>query len=245
MRRFASILSIPVVLVAASVAEASDHGWKISEVLRSHDGDTGVAFVELTDEIGAEPNPADPYSVTVYDADGIELDAVSFELGAVSSWFVSSAAADAEFGTTGDAALDFALPDDGQVCIEANGGRKIHCLAWGCVNTLVTAGASRGASPPDGQSLSRQGNGTYHVANPTPDAANAAGTAEPACPTAPDADPSVPDADPTSPDARPGTGGGGGDDGGCCQTGERGAAGSLALALIAVVALRRRRATGP
>ncbi|HEU5054867.1 MAG TPA: MYXO-CTERM sorting domain-containing protein [Kofleriaceae bacterium] len=261
MRRISPAFALTALLLpSTALAQLQHHRMTPAEVLLSSGGDDAIQFVELSDP--GEPFPDDAYVLAVYDVDGVLIDSVSFAVDAATTrFFVATAAADAEFGTTRDATLPVTLPAEGQVCFESETGTKFACMAWGCINNVLTgstAGLSgRGAAPPDGQSLQRQGDGAYHVASPTPDASNAPGDAAPACPTDPDAGPSVidagntgggADAGPDSPDG--GGGGGDGADGGddddsgcgCGVNGPGGAASSLGLAVAALlVAFRRRR----
>ncbi len=253
MRRPPTSLAALLVLLAPSTALAADHLAKISEVMLSTNGDGTAQFVEIV--TAAEPYANDPYGIEVYDADANLIDTVTFDMAGNDTIYVASATAVTELLEPADVLLDITLPTDGQVCLIRDVGSNIHCIAWGCVNTLAGSASqtSTGPSPADGESLQRQSTGEYHLAAPTPDAANVAGTLAPACATAPDAgvppdaDPNAPDAAANAPDA---SGGGGGDDdgggGGCCQSSrDRGAAGSIGLALFGLAALgrRRRRAT--
>jgi hypothetical protein len=262
MRRFASLLTIAL-LFASSPAEAAQHLMRINEILLSDNGDNTIQYVELRDP-GGEDFPSGNYTLNVFNADGTEIGVVTLSIPNgppdTTDWYVATAAADAFYTPNGDNVLSASLPVDGQICFQS-GTQKIHCVAWGCINTLVTgatAGAtSRGASPPDGMSLSRNGSGTYFLGTPTPDANNLAGVPGDFCPTDPDAgvgnpppDASVPDANPDVPDANPGGGGdddddgggGGGGGGGCCGVGGGDAGGMMLLALATMMLVRRRRA---
>jgi len=230
------------ILGSARLAAGADHNMFISEVLRSSGGSTAVQYVELLDAVN-QPFPASPYGIEIYDADGVLAGSVTVTVPAnTRRLYISTGAADAAFGTTGDALLDVALPTDGQVCFVRGGGGKIHCLAYGCVTTLAGTAlqTSLGATPPDGMSVQRQTAGTYAVTTPTPDADNTVAAAGPACPGGtPDAGP-TPDADLDAPDAEPGTPGDDeGDGGGCCSTGSE-PGGAIVLGLLALVGLRRR-----
>jgi hypothetical protein len=127
---------------------------------------------------------------------------------------------------TVDATLSTTLPVDGQACFIGTGERKIHCVAWGCVNTKVTPATPLGASPADGMSLQRTPTGAaLTVAAPTPHVANSDGAMDEPCPVAP------------APDGAPIDEMDGG--GGCCQ-GSGGGATAL-LALVGLTGLMWRR----
>ena len=257
--RCAFALALIASVVPAREVHAMEHQMRISEVLVSADGDTGIQYVELTDP--GESFPTGTYQLHVYDATGTDVGAaVTLNVPASTTrFFVATGAADTKYGTTRDATLSLTLPTDGQVCFQ-NSTFKIHCVAWGCINTLVATGLphGRGASPSDGLSLQRNGNGTYFLGTPTPDAANLSGTPGDFCPTDPDAgvanpppDAAVPDANPDAPDAAttPGddddTGdGAGGGGGGCCRVAGGDAGGAMLLALATMLMIRR-RATRP
>lgn len=251
MRQLGHIAVVVIAICAASKAYAVDHLMRISEVGLSKGGDTTIQFIELEDEFG-ESFPNNPYTLELFDADGGSLGMLSLTIPASTTrYLVATAAADAAYGTTADVELTVALPTDGQVCF-TRGTFRIHCVAWGCVNTPIVSGQTqRVPSPPDDMSVQRQSNGTYQIATPTPDAANQAGTMAASCPTDPDAPPTVDgpvdagaiDAlDPSSGDAGlHGDDVDGDDDGGCCEVhGRSSAFGSGVLALGLLFALRRR-----
>jgi len=260
MRRISLAFALTALLLAVpSAAHAAHHRMTPSEVLLSSGGDDGIQYIELWDP--GEPFDSDPYVLAIYDVDGQLIDSVSFDVAAATTrLFVATAAADAEFGTTRDATLPVALPVEGQACFELGNGTKFGCLAWGCVNTVLTGSTNngRGPAPPDGMTLQRVVDGlnvTYGVGDPTPDAENVDVTPGPACPSDPDAGPSEIDAGSDDADASPdgpdggGSGGDGGDGGdddsgcGCGVTAGGGAASTLALAAMALLfAFRRRRA---
>ncbi|HTM18887.1 MAG TPA: MYXO-CTERM sorting domain-containing protein [Kofleriaceae bacterium] len=239
--------AVAALLLAASPAHALQHLMHVNEVFL--DDGTGAQYIELNDSNG-EPF-SNSYELHIYDADGGEVGVVALPSVAANQTFymVANATAVGVFGLGGaganDAVLDVTLPADGEACFETTTGSRIHCVAWGCINTPV-GNPNRGASPPEGMSLSRPaGAGLYQVTNPTPGAANDTGTADPSCPTMIDAGPG-PDANPNAPDAGigPDAGDGGGDGGGCCHSGN-GAPGALGgtmlLAALALFAGRRRR----
>jgi hypothetical protein len=240
---------VGLAICSASTAYALEHLMRVDEVLISRNGNNGIQFIEL-DDPGLEPFPNGPYKLVIYDSNATQIgQPISLNVPAnTQRLLVATAASDASFGTTRDALLNVTLPADGQACFKNAGDASIMCLAWGCINTLVI-GAVRAPSPPDGQSVQRQTNGTHQVGTPTPDAANQAGTVAANCPTEPDAPPMV-DGPSTMPDGGGGNnntdggnnGSGPGDDTGCCQVkASRGAAGTALLALGVLVALRRSR----
>ena len=265
MRRISPAFALAALLLAPSTALAQrmHHRMAVNEVLLSSGGDDAVQYVELHDvALSGEPFPND-YVLGVYDVDGNLLDSVPLAIdgggGNVTDWYVATTAADGVFGPDGQDELTVALPAEGQVCFELSTGNKFSCVAWGCVNTVLTGmtvGISgRGASPPDGMSLSRQADGSYQVANPTPDAANDAGDATPACATDPDAGPGAidagtgePDGGLDNPDGGTGNGGDGSasdDDSGCgCRQSSSGGLSGAFLLMGAFLLLRRRSATG-
>jgi hypothetical protein len=259
MRRIASLLTIALLSIA-SRAEAADHGMRVTEIYLS-DGTAGNAqYIELTDGTADEPFSQDPYGVQVYDADGNVVGSTTFDVAAgTRSLWIATADADAAFSATADVTLTVQLPTDGQVCFtRSNNASRIHCVAWGCINTAVTGGVTptgRGASPPATMALLRNGSGTWYVGTPSPEMANTPGVPGDFCATEPDAgvatpppDASVPDANPDEPpDANPSGGdddddGGGGGGGGCCRVGGGDAGGAMLLALATMLLVRRRRA---
>jgi len=249
--------SLPIVaglfvLGTATDALAVDHNMVISEVMLSHGGDNTHQYIELTDSVD-QPFPATPYRLEIYDADAALLGSVELtNLGASTQmWWVATPGADGAFTANADTVLTgVSLPTDGQACFVRNSGSKVNCVAWGCINTLVTLATTRGASPPDGESLQRNSNqNSYFVGTPTPRMANLSGVPGDFCATDPDAGVAViPDAAPidsepgTAPDANPAAG----DDtggGGCCRASGRGGAGGAIVLALATVGLIRRRAT--
>jgi hypothetical protein len=236
-----SILSAALVAVSGRSAFAGDHLMKVSEVFLE-DG-SGAQYVELNDN-GEPFTFGDPYHIAVYDADGSPLGTVALTQLPLQQGFyvVANDAAVTAFGLAGaqvDDELTVLLPANGQVCFERSNNTRIHCLAWGCINTVVGA-ASRGASPPEGMSVSRPAVGTaYQISAPTPGAINDAGDADPACPA------EVIDAGPEPIDADIGMDGpidGGDDGGGCCGTGRRDPAATLLLIGLVLLTIGRRGA---
>jgi MYXO-CTERM domain-containing protein len=225
-------LSIAVIAGTAGAAHATEHMMVVNEVLRSSGGDAGAQLIELWDT-GDEPFPAPTYAVEIYDAAGAvvgRVDAPGISGGGGPTYYVlATTAAEAALGITADAPLTTALPIDGQACFLGTNDRKVHCIAWGCVDTRVTPATPLGASPPDGASLQRTPDGAIlTVAGPTPGAANATGTMDEPCPTGP-----MPDA----------AGGDGDDSGSCGCRGTGSPANALPIAFVALITLRRRRAS--
>jgi hypothetical protein len=242
-------LVVAVIACASTPVFAAEHLMRINEILRSKNGDTGVQFVELKDlSIGGESFPLGPYQLEVFDAAGVSIGSTSLTITPTPATgrYIATVAADTAFATTHQDLLATVLPEHGQACFEDNANTKIHCLAWGCITHFVVAvGESRTATPPDGMSAQRQGDGTYQIGTPTPDADNVAGTAMVPCATDPLDMPPMPDAsvphdvfDPVDGPMihDPNTGGGGG----CCNVDGRGAGGAMLLAFAALVVLRRR-----
>ena len=141
---------------------------------------------------------------------------------------ISTAAADAALGTTGRHELTIALPTDGQACFTNGSGAMIHCVARGCVTTLVRMRTDILPSPVDGMSVQRQADDTWQEATPTPNAMNTTGTAGTPCATGTDAGPGADagtDAGSMGMDGGAmGTDAGTTDDGGGCNVGVAGRA---------------------
>ena len=203
MRRALLALAL-LALAAPAAASAADHLAVVNEVMLSKGSDSNAQFIELLDAAG-ESFPNQPYEIVVYDTNGTAVGSqgvnqtlLAFKTSPV---LISTAAADAALGVTGDAPLTVSLPAVGQACFTgAPNQRKIHCVRWGCVATGVV-GSVAVPAPPDGQSVQRQGSNVYHLAAPTPKAANIAGTSAAACPPPPDADgDGVPDSSDGCPD---------------------------------------------
>ena len=199
MRRF----GISVALVLAGLvllpagAQATFHEQMVNEVmLASASGDSNVRFVELYDAGGAEesfPATFAPYGLTIYDAGGHSLGSQALSASGMRSaalantqYLVSTAAADAAFGVTGDEPLTVSLPKTaGQACYTARGGIPYSCITWGCITSFVSTsgtGSFHGAVPPNGKSAQRQPGDSVQIANPTPKATNVAGTSPTICP---------------------------------------------------------------
>lgn len=244
--RFALIPS--VALLTAAPVYASEHLMHVGEVLLSKDGDTSIQYIELSDKAG-EPFPSAAYIVEVFGADGMSKGTIALDktklVSDQATFFIPTAAAATAFGKTADATLTLALETNGTACFGKPGtpNTYIHCLQWGTATAPTgTAGKlATGASPPDGQSLSLQANGSYAVVAPSPKAANnapaATGDMASSTPTGDMAGstPSVDMATGTPPTTK--------DDGGC-DVGGGGLTGSLAmLGLVSgAMLLSRRRA---
>jgi hypothetical protein len=181
-----------VLLAGAVPAQASFHLMRVNEFMLSTGGNAGAQFVELLDS-SDEPFPSGsaPYKVVVYDASGAKLGAHAISTALLQGrdntqpLLISTAAADAALGVTGDEALDVALPATGQLCYTAGSSEsRIDCVGWGCIVTPVDPSLQRVPAPPDGQSLQRQGvsSSVFQLAQPTPKAQNVAGSSAAACP---------------------------------------------------------------
>jgi hypothetical protein len=194
VRRLAVLLgSFLVALgVLAAPAFATFHLNMVNEVmLASSTGDPGVQFVEFLDHGGTEEafTPVfGPYKLVVYDAAGNKLGEQMLDptglRGAASAdreYLLSTAAADAAFGVTGDEHLSVGLPAAaGQACFEANASPSaFSCLTWGTITKQIPinsqgTGTVHGPVPPNGQSDQRLQDGSVVVAPPTPKARNKA-----------------------------------------------------------------------
>lgn len=193
MRRLLLALVL-VTLALPTAAQASFHLQTANEVmLASSSGDTNVRFVELFDGT-AEPFPSafGPYGLAVYDGAAHKLGSQALSntgmataAAAGQPYLISTAAADAALGATGDQVLTVALPKPvGQACFTALGGTPYSCITWGCVTTFVSTsgtGSFHGATPPDGMSAQRQASGAVQLAAPTPKATNVAGASPQIC----------------------------------------------------------------
>jgi hypothetical protein len=182
-------LTVVGVAVLAAPAQATFHLEKVNEVmLASKTGDAGVQFVELLDRGGSEEafTPVfAPYKLVVYDAAGNKLGEHGLNpdgLRAAASgreYLISTAAADAAFGVSGDERLDVSLPRNaGQACFEANPNPPaFSCITWGAITKAVAtnsmgSGSASGPVPPAGASDQRQADGSVVAAIPTPKAPN-------------------------------------------------------------------------
>jgi len=176
--------------VLAAPAQATFHLERVNEVmLASGSGDSSVRFVELIDHGGVEEQFTPvfaPYKLVVYDGAGNKLGehmlnptGLRDAAGADRPYLISTQAADAAFGVTGDELLTVSLPrGPGQACFEANPDPPaFNCLTWGAVTKPVPTnsmgtGSANGPVPPNGQSDQRQSDGSILAASPTPKAAN-------------------------------------------------------------------------
>jgi hypothetical protein len=182
--------SVFILLLGVVPAQASFHLMHVNEVMLSTGGNANAQFVELIDP-SDEPFPSStgPYKVVVYDGAGAKLGAHTISTALLQGrdntqpLLISTAASDAAFGVTGDEALDVALPSTGQLCYTAGPSESaIDCVAWGCITTPAGSPLTRVPMPPDGQSVQRQGDSTFQLAQPTPKALNAAGSSAEPCP---------------------------------------------------------------
>lgn len=191
MRRIVIVgTSLAVALALPASARAADHLLKVNEVMLSAGGSPAAQFVELLDPFN-EPFPSPPYKLVVFDADGNRLGA--HELGGDASiidnnvpMLISTPAADAALGVTGDQTLSVALPTAaGQISYTRGPTeQKIHTLTWGCIKTPVSSSADAGPAPPDAQSAQRQADGSVTLGAPTPKA-NSTGAAAESCAKSP------------------------------------------------------------
>jgi hypothetical protein len=184
-------IALFVLLLSAVPAQASFHLMRINEVMLSTGGNTGAQFVEMLDSVD-EPFPpgSAPYKIVVYDTNGARLGAHTMSQALLAGrdntqpLLISTAAADAALGVTGDEVLDVPLPATGQLCYTAGSSEsRIDCIAWGCIATAVSSSDIRVPAPADGQSVQRQGTSSsvFQLASPTPKAQNVAGSTAPAC----------------------------------------------------------------
>jgi hypothetical protein len=171
-------------------ALATFHLNMVNEVmLASSSGDANVQFVEFLDNGGTEEQFTPvfgPYKLVIYDAAGNKLGEHTLNptgLRAASAadreYLVSTQAADAAFGVTGDEKLDVTLPQGaGQACFEANPNPPaFSCLTWGTITKAVPTnsmgtGSVHGPTAPNGESDQRQPDGSVVAATPTPKARN-------------------------------------------------------------------------
>src|SRR4051812_4791936 len=154
-------LALAGMALLAVPAHATFHLEKVNEVmLASGAGDAGVQFVELLDRGGSEEafTPVfAPYKLVVYDGAGNKLgehglsaDGLRAAASGGREYLISTAAADAAFGVSGDERLELSLPRSaGQACFEANPDpHAFSCLTWGAItrpvptNSMGTGSAS-------------------------------------------------------------------------------------------------------
>jgi hypothetical protein len=181
--------------IGAAPAYATFHLNKVNEVmLASSGGDASVQFVEFLDRGGSEEQFTPvfgQYELVIYDAAGNRLgvhvlDPAGLRGAAAAGreYLVSTAAADAAFGVTGDERLDVSLPlPAGQACFEATtpSPSAFNCLTWGAISHPVPtnsqgSGSANGPVPPNGESDQRQPDDTIVAAIPTPKARNRGAT---------------------------------------------------------------------
>jgi len=196
MRRalITGVLGLGGLAVLAPPASATFHLEMVNEVmLASSSGNPGVQFVELLDHGGTEEafTPVfAPYKLVVYDPAGNELgehmlDPTGLRNAAAmdTEYLISTPAADAAFGVTGNERLDVSLPPSaGQVCFDANPNPPaFSCMTYGSISKTVPTnsqgtGSVHGPVPPNGESDQRQPDNSVQAAPPTPKARNRAGT---------------------------------------------------------------------
>jgi hypothetical protein len=185
---------VAALALSAGPAFATFHLVMVNEfMLASSSGDPSVQFVELVDHGGTEEQFTPvfaPYKLIVYDAAGNQLaehtlDPTGLRNAAAmdTQYLISTAAADAAFGVTGNEHLDVSLPAGaGQICFGANPNPPaFSCMTYGTISKPVPTnsqgtGSVHGPVPPNGQSDQRQPDNTVQATTPTPKAPNKAGT---------------------------------------------------------------------
>ena len=192
MRRIAivagSVLASLVLFTAPALA--TYHLNMVNEVmLSSSTGNSGVQFVELLDNGGAEElfTPVfAPYKLVIYDPAGnilaqqtLNPNGLRAAADADREYLVSTAAANAAFHVTGDERLTVTLPlAGGQACFEGSPQPPaVSCLTWGRITKPVAinqfgTGSVNGPVPPAGESDQRQPDKSILAACPTPKAPN-------------------------------------------------------------------------
>ena len=189
---------------AAAPAQATFHLNMVNEVmLASSAGDTGTQFVEFLDNGGTEEQFTPvfaPYKLVVYDAAGNELGEQTLNPSGLRAaatadreYLVSTAAADAAFGVTGDERLTVTLPvTAGQVCFAGNepAPHAVSCMSYGTITHPVQTnsegtGSVHGPVPPNGESDQRQPDRSVVAAPPTPKARNRGAPPPPSTPGPP------------------------------------------------------------
>ncbi len=172
-------------------------GMRINEFMLSAGGDPTAQYVELVDDVN-EPFSSDaaPYELVVYDAAGVRTGRQVIPLQLLQNrnntrpLLISTPFADARLGVAGEETLMPTLPQAGQACFVQDGGQeKSSCVAWGCVTSLVSPGASMVAAPPDGESAQSAHSGSnimsgsaFSIGAPTPGETNTTGVEAPHCP---------------------------------------------------------------
>lgn len=188
----AGFLALAGLALPAAPAFATFHLEKVNEVLlASTAGDAGTQFVELLDTGGSEEQFTPlfaPYKLVVFDGAGNMLGEQTLDptglrsaASSGSEYLISTAAADAAFGVTGNAPLTIPLPlDAAQVCFQGSPG-NVSCLSYGSISKPVSmssqgTGAAHGPVPSNGGSDQRQSDNSIQAATPTPKTANHSGT---------------------------------------------------------------------
>ncbi len=179
--RFAFVSA--ALLALGSSAHAAEHLMHVGEVLTSKGASDAIQYIELSDK-NNEPFPATAYVVEVFDATGASLGEVALDktklVASQTAFWIATAAAATDFGKTADATLTIDLdPAGGTACFAkkvASANTYIHCLKWGTATTPTGTSTKleSGDAPADGKSLQLQSDGSYKVAESTPQAANAA-----------------------------------------------------------------------
>ena len=200
VRSIAALVAVASLTLFAAPAQATFHLNKVNEVMVSGSGgNTAVQFVEFFDQGGPSetfPPSFAPYKLVVFDRSGNKVGEQTLSAMGLSNaraagrpYLVSTAAADAALGVTGDETLTAGLPPSaGQACYTSGpSDTPYSCITWGCISTLVSAsagtGTAQGGTPPAGTSAQRQPDDSIQIAPPTPKAANKAGTKVAGCPT--------------------------------------------------------------
>lgn len=179
--RFAFVSA--ALLALGSSAHAAEHLLHVGEVLTSKGGNEAIQYIELSDK-NSEPFPSTEYVVEIFDAAGASQGEVALDktklIASQTAFWIATAAAATEFSKTADAALTIDLdPAGGTACFAkkvASANTYLHCLKWGTATTPTGTSAKlvSGDAPADGKSLQLQSDGSYKVAEPTPQAANVA-----------------------------------------------------------------------
>ena len=180
--------SLVVAATQAAPARAVDHLMEVNEIQTAVGGNSAAQFIEILDPFN-EPFPTTPYRLVVYDANGTRLG--HHELGGDAQiidnnvpMLISTAAADAALGVTGDQVLSVALPvGAGQIAFtRALSEQRIHTLTYGCINTAVPGfPINHGPAPTSTQSTQLQPSNAVTLGTPTPKAMNTPGSAAALC----------------------------------------------------------------
>lgn len=181
---------------SATFIAAPCAGMRINEFMLSTGGDPTAQYVELVDDVNEHfSGDAAPYELVVYDAAGVKTGRQVIPLQLLQNrnntrpLLISTPSAAAKLGVTGEEALVPTLPRAGQACFTQDGEEKLSCVAWGCVTSLASPGASMVASPPDGESAQSAhtdynilSGSVFSVGRPTPGGTNSTGAEAPNCP---------------------------------------------------------------